>query len=1094
MADTIDRIFGNITKKGKEILRGFAIRAREQEQRVESVGQAIAPFAQARERAPLPIPEETVEAFNIERQQEAREVGERFKRAIPPGQELKPVPRLPFSFTRTPSDQELADLGLPPAKIKPIEPILFQAVEAGRKIKRRVTETVFENLKKTVGEIASVAIPKVQAPVIQPVDGFTADIRGPIQRELEQSITTAFAPVTVPLGTLFKTLGVQDIVNTGFDNLKKFTDLRIKEDDSDLERSGKILFNTLKDITIIAGTIRGVSKLKIKGKGKPRTLVKPFEQLPSGDAFLREINKSINTSIPAGVVPRQGVTVSTPAGSATLSPFAVKIIKSPAGQSFLRNFGKLGFTIEKKPFKAPPPERIIDLPDDLAPREFEEEAIRKISKDEDVFNIIKETEKRFKKEIGEQTRGVQTNEMTNQLAREMGMTADEFIKIRKGTALNAEQIQAGRSLLKNTTEKVAVARTEWQTLKDTGKTDLQAELRLRQAMEKQAAVQRVLRGARAESGRALQIQRTLAQELPTEAKALEALMKALGGRDLNNDVLEAFSKIDPNDTMAVNAFLRDVHKAKTSDVIFEIWLNGILSNPKTQIVNIASNTAFSLMQPLIRTGEAILELPKGKNREVFFGEVPAQVFGGLQGLSEGVRKALFIFRNGITPEQSTKIEHKLPALKGKTGEVIRAPTKALTAADEFFKAINGTAELHALAYRQAKKEGLKGNASRDRIAEIIDNPPADILEKVEDFKLETTFQTPLGKPGQAIMKVRDDIPGMKYIIPFIRTPGNIVKEGLRLTPLGFLEAGKKAVKGEPGATKALSKATIGSMIGIAVVLKVLEGKMTGAAPKNKAERDAFFRAGKQPNAIKVGDQWVGYGRIEPMATAFGLISDIVEQIDKEGEAPEDVLKNVVALISDNLVNKTFMSGLSSAMNAMTDPQRYGENWIELAGSGFVPFGGLSSFAARATDPTLRTVEGVKEAVQAKIPGLSQQLLPRRNVFGEEIQLPQRGLTPIPVSGAEQTPLDQELEKVGVNIGFPSRTITIKGKKFKLTAKEYDAFLSTHGPLMKDALNRLIQTPAYQQLEDNDKEKLINKVVTETRDLVRDAFKRRKVRE
>ena len=31
---------------------------------------------------------------------------------------------------------------------------------------------------------------------------------------------------------------------------------------------------------------------------------------------------------------------------------------------------------------------------------------------------------------------------------------------------------------------------------------------------------------------------------------------------------------------------------------------------------------------------------------------------------------------------------------------------------------------------------------------------------------------------------------------------------------------------------------------------------TGPAPKNKAERDKFYREGKRPNAVKIGGKWV----------------------------------------------------------------------------------------------------------------------------------------------------------------------------------------------------------------------------------------------
>ena len=45
--------------------------------------------------------------------------------------------------------------------------------------------------------------------------------------------------------------------------------------------------------------------------------------------------------------------------------------------------------------------------------------------------------------------------------------------------------------------------------------------------------------------------------------------------------------------------------------------------------------------------------------------------------------------------------HVQEAIGGTLGKIVRLPTRALTAADEFWKSINASAELHALAYRKA---------------------------------------------------------------------------------------------------------------------------------------------------------------------------------------------------------------------------------------------------------------------------------------------------------------------------------------------------------------------------------------------------------
>ena len=54
------------------------------------------------------------------------------------------------------------------------------------------------------------------------------------------------------------------------------------------------------------------------------------------------------------------------------------------------------------------------------------------------------------------------------------------------------------------------------------------------------------------------------------------------------------------------------------------------------------------------------------------------------------------------------------AIGGTLGKIIRTPTRALTAADEFWKSINANAELHALAYRKAMQEGTDVAPTKSR--------------------------------------------------------------------------------------------------------------------------------------------------------------------------------------------------------------------------------------------------------------------------------------------------------------------------------------------------------------------------------------------
>src|SRR3546814_15931010 len=77
---------------------------------------------------------------------------------------------------------------------------------------------------------------------------------------------------------------------------------------------------------------------------------------------------------------------------------------------------------------------------------------------------------------------------------------------------------------------------------------------------------------------------------------------------------------------------------------------------------------------------------------------------------------------------------------------------------------------------------------------------------------------------------------------------------------------------------------------------------------------------------------------------------------------------IVASILGNLSNKTWLSGVSDLMEALSDPERNGGTFVKrLAGSLTVPKG--VSQVARWMDPTMRDAPDTQRYLQSRLPGL-----------------------------------------------------------------------------------------------------------------------------
>src|SRR5262249_40376969 len=120
---------------------------------------------------------------------------------------------------------------------------------------------------------------------------------------------------------------------------------------------------------------------------------------------------------------------------------------------------------------------------------------------QDVIDVIKDTAKKHRGRIEEQRRGQmpfsKTESMAERLVREGQLRPKDLEHMKKGTALNAEELKAARSIL------VALSEDVSRALKAFKADDSQQNLlKVVEAVKKQRAVQAAVSGAVAEAGRA----------------------------------------------------------------------------------------------------------------------------------------------------------------------------------------------------------------------------------------------------------------------------------------------------------------------------------------------------------------------------------------------------------------------------------------------------------------------------------------------------------------------------------------------------------------------------------------------------------------
>lgn len=396
--------------------------------------------------------------------------------------------------------------------------------------------------------------------------------------------------------------------------------------------------------------------------------------------------------------------------------------------------------------------------------------------------------------------------------------------------------------------------------------------------------------------------------------------------------------------------IMQAHKASGFDAIFEYWRNSILSAPSTQGANIIGNTTFSAWHfTAERITEGIINTVVQNPNNVQWGEFKYLAAGILPGLSKGV-KNFFRAWNSETPSfelslratASQKIEEPNIAIPGKFGRGIRTPQRMLLAFDELYKSLFTQMDVGAQAYRIAKADGLKGPKLQERISQLMADTQSAAWDEALKTARKLTFQTRDSKSLEAVLTLRKDIPGARYLVPFVTTPWNIFGEGLRRSPVGVghLVADTYRASRDGNWSKVVTQSA-NQLIAWSAVLMLMDNDpddpwITGAAAgTNFDTRQQAYRT-HPTQSIKVGDTWYSYARVEPMATWLSLAVDVANSL--QSDVPLEAITKPLDNLAGQIQNKTFMQGLGDIVEVTQrgfDPDALGR-WSSSFITSWVP--------------------------------------------------------------------------------------------------------------------------------------------------------------
>ena len=476
--------------------------------------------------------------------------------------------------------------------------------------------------------------------------------------------------------------------------------------------------------------------------------------------------------------------------------------------------------------------------------------------------------------------------------------------------------------------------------------------------------------------------------------------------------------------------------------------------------------------------------------------------------------------------------------------VLRIPSRLLMTTDEFFKQLayrraarlkaamsgiqQGVNDPKRLAEyinktlegviteggRMASKEGLAREANEiaaskgikdsieknkfiiDYVEKNFNEDKSALIQYAQDEARYLTFTKELEEGiGKTFQDFTNRHPGFRFILPFVRTPTNILTFAIERTPLVAnplmrqeFEILRKEISSADPIVKAQARGKVVSAglltLGLVEAVTDADGSITGGGPKNEKEKKALQAAGWQPYSIKIGDTYYSYQRLDPLATPLGIIADLVETgrdisalESKDSEKLiEHAYQSFIISLTRNITNKSYLTGVQNFVDALSDPDRFASKFNKNFASSFVP--NILSQMADSDEQVMKETRGVMDAVKRKL-GARGGLDSKRNALGEEIMTetllasPIQALNPIAISTKKDDPVLQAMAELkhGFRNPIPNLggDIDLLDYETESGQSAYDRWLQlsseirVKGDTLRQRLSRLVKSREFKDV-------------------------------
>jgi hypothetical protein len=357
------------------------------------------------------------------------------------------------------------------------------------------------------------------------------------------------------------------------------------------------------------------------------------------------------------------------------------------------------------------------------------------------------------------------------------------------------------------------------------------------------------------------------------------------------------------------------------------------------------------------------------------------------------------------------------------------------------------------------------------------------------------------------------------LLPFRKTPANILTTGLDYSPVGLgkgiwealfdVKSGKCTAA---DAVDSIASGLTGTGIFALGAYLAAEGLLHVRAGDDDKE-EAFEKSmGGQDYAIQIGDKSYTLDWALPAAMPLFAGAATMKSVQKGGGtfvSLVDATKNIGSVIWETSMLSA-LNDLISYWSYADDPGAY---LISKAASSYagqyIPT--IGSKVASVFDDTVRKsyvekgsgqvasdVNYFLQGAAKKVPGARNQLQPMVDMWGNEVSngsAPERVfqsfLSPGFLKAQDNSPATQEIRRLAKATGdstvYPAaaeKSYTVKGETRTMTGEEYTRYAKAMGQTRKELVEAAVKLPAYKSMSDSEKADYIQNVYKYARETAR----------